>query len=352
MGIRMLPNRESPFGFSRLPGPQMAGWMLRFASAANKRRADRAAPYLRDLHLASRNLFEERFDPAVIGYERSGSIMLCKTDARFLAEREFAKEAEHLGLRTQVLGPADLREIEPGITLDVAGGVLFEDDAFMTPRALMDSLRADLIRRGCEIRQSESVIDVTRKGNAVAEITTSKERLPVEELVIAAGAWTGSIGEKLQMNLPMAAGKGYGFTVPAPPERPTKSAILVDGRVAVTPMQDGLRFVGTMELGPAGAPTVNQSRLTGMRKSIESAYPAFRGFDWNPIPVWAGLRPCTPDGLPYVGRPGSLANVTIAAGHAMIGLSLGPITGELVAQIIAGEEPSHPLDLLSPNRYA
>ena len=346
-GLRMLRSKESPFGFSGLPGLEMAGWMARFMKAGTRAHVARSAPILRDLNLASRALFEERYGDLDAGYARRGELMICRTAAGLDAEARLAKEAGHLGLTTRVLDRSELAAFETGIEIDAAGAVYFEDDAHLTPPLFMPALRAR-VAAGAEIRDGVAV-DGFRVENGRVLAAADVE---ADAFVLASGAWTGRLARKVGLKLPMLAGKGYGFTVADPPATPRYPAILVDGRVAVTPMRDGVRFVGTMELGLAGTPTANPARLRGMRRSIAEAYPAFRGVDLTTIEPWAGLRPCAPDGMPYLGRPRGLANVVVATGHGMMGMSLGPISGELVAQVAAGETPTIPLDALLPDRYA
>jgi len=133
-------------------------------------------------------------------------------------------------------------------------------------------------------------------------------------------------------------------------------SILVEARVAVTPMTGGMHFVGTMELGRPEADTagnrISPLRVEGMRHSIPNYYPAFPSSLLEKASVHSGLRPCSPDGLPYIGRPSRYENLIVATGHAMMGMSLGPITGKLVAELAAHESPSIPLTLMSPDRYA
>lgn len=119
--------------------------------------------------------------------------------------------------------------------------------------------------------------------------------------------------------------------------------------MAVTPMPNGVRFGGTMEIGIPDE-RVDRRRVEGIREAIPRYYPAFSGFDWGAVQLNVGLRPCSPDGLPYVGRIAD--DVIVATGHAMMGMSLGPITGRIVAEIAANENPSIAIDLLRPDRFS
>ena len=116
-------------------------------------------------------------------------------------------------------------------------------------------------------------------------------------------------------------------------------------------MGNTLRFGGTMEIAGLND-DINPVRVRGIIKSVPKYYPAFREDDFDGIQAWRGLRPCSPDGLPYLGRTKKYSNLLIATGHAMMGLSLGPITGRLMAEVISNEKPSIPLQMLDPDRYA
>jgi D-amino-acid dehydrogenase len=116
-------------------------------------------------------------------------------------------------------------------------------------------------------------------------------------------------------------------------------------------MGSALRIGGTMEIAGLNE-DINPVRVRGIIKSALQYFPAFKESDFDGVQPWRGLRPCSPDGLPYVGRTAKFANLSVATGHAMMGLSLGPITGKLMAQILSGETPSINLALLNPDRYA
>ena len=351
-GLRMLRSKESPFGFTGRPSLALISWMAQFARAGTKGHVERSGPVLRDLNLASRALYEDQYKDVEGAYDRQGELMICLSERTLAGEAHLAERAQSLGLRTRVLNSIELADFEPGARYEAAGAVYFEDDAHLTPALFMPALRNRVIAMGAELRDGAAVRELRVSGSRRCEVILEHEAIAPDEVVLAAGAWTGRLAATAGLHLPIMAGKGYGFTVAQPPVSPRYPAILVDGRVAVTPMRDGLRFVGTMELGPPSPPIPNEARLRGMRSAIASAYPAFRGFDFAGARVWTGLRPCPPDGMPYLGRSRCLKNVVFATGHGMMGMSLGPISGEIVAQVVAGEPTAVPLDLMSPDRYA
>ena len=169
--------------------------------------------------------------------------------------------------------------------------------------------------------------------------------------MLCGGSWSPVLGSGLGLKIPMQAGKGYSLTLPEPRELPQVCSIFTEARVAVTPMGRTLRFGGTMEIAGLDE-TINPVRVRGIIDAVPRYYPRFAADDFAGIRPWHGLRPCSPDGLPYIGRTAGHENLTIATGHAMMGLSLGPITGKLVAEVLSGERPSIDLSLLDPDRYA
>jgi len=351
-GLKMLLNRESPFGIRGLWQKEVVSWLVQFMAAGTTAHVERCAPILRDMNLGSRRLFEERFINEALrsGYERQGELMVCRTAAGLSAEAHLGEKANKIGLKTRLLNRDELAKFETGINYEAEGAVYFEDDAHLTPATFMPLLRQRVINAGVAVQMGQEVSGFRVENGKVLALRTTQAEVEADEFVVAAGSWTGELVREAGLDLPLLAGKGYGFTVANPPQTPKYPAILTEARVAVTPMQDGVRFVGTMELGLTDDRHVNPARLRGMKRSIGDFYPAFRG-DVLQGDAWCGLRPCAPDGMPYLGRSARLPNLTLATGHGMMGMSLGPISGELVAEIISGEKPSIPLALLSPDRY-
>jgi D-amino-acid dehydrogenase len=148
----------------------------------------------------------------------------------------------------------------------------------------------------------------------------------------------------------MQAGKGYSLTLPHPRQQAMRGLILAEARVAVTPMGNSLRFGGTMEISGLSE-DIRAARVRGIVKSACRYFPKFTPHDFDGIEPWSGLRPCSPDGLPYIGRFARYANLSAATGHAMMGLSLGPMTGRLISEILSGAQPSIDMTQLSPDRY-
>jgi D-amino-acid dehydrogenase len=353
LGLRMLLNPEGPFAIRPRFDKELIGWCLKFMRSANAEHVRRAAPILRDLHLASRACYESMAEvPGTdFGLVKRGLLMACKTDRALEEEVELLKLAGELGLQGEALRGPQLRELDPGITMDVAGAVYYPQDCHLDPVRLMAGLQKQLAESGAEFVWNADVSGWRVVGQKVEAALTTGVEYSADEYVLAAGAWSPSVARDLAVSLPMQAGKGYSFTAPNPRQLPAICSILKEARIAVTPMGSSLRFAGTMEVTGTDL-SINQARVNGIRKSIPRYFPEFKSDDFSSLPVWSGLRPCSPDGLPYIGRFSRFPNLIAATGHAMMGLSLGPVTGKLVTEIISGDKTSVDLSLLHPDRFA
>jgi D-amino-acid dehydrogenase len=185
----------------------------------------------------------------------------------------------------------------------------------------------------------------------ISAVTTSRGEFTADEFVLCGGAWSETVARDLRLSLPMQAGKGYSVTLAQPRQCPGICSIFTEARVAVTPMSGALRFGGTMEISGLNE-SIDPRRVRGIIRAVPKYYPDFSTADFEGIRPWSGLRPCSPDGLPYIGRTRAYGNLSIATGHAMMGVSLGPITGRLIANMLSGDAPGEDLALVDPDRYA
>jgi len=353
LGLKWMWNPESPFWVRPRLNADLCQWAFLFARAARPDRVAAAAPLLRDLSLASKACFEELAEQHgnVFALQKQGLLMLCHTAHGLDEEARTAEAAHRLGISAKILSAAETAEVDPGLRLDVAGSVYFPEDAFLVPGLFLGALEEQVRKAGAEILWQTEVEGFRMRGRRILSATTSRGDLAADDVVLCAGFWSAALARRLGLHLPLQAGKGYSLTVPGLPHRPRIASILTEARVAVTPMGDAVRFGGTLELG--GRPgVIHPARVRGIVRSACRYYPDLDPAVFAGVPAWSGLRPCTPDGLPYLGRPARFDNLVVATGHAMLGMSLGPITGRLAGQVLAGETSSIPFPLLSPDRYA
>ena len=353
LGLKWMWDPESPFYIKPRFDLDLFKWALKFWAASTAAHVGRAAPLIRDLSFASRACFEElsALPGDGFGLVQKGLVMLCKTQHALDDEARYAAQANALGVPAQVLDTKQASALDPDVTMDVAGGVFFPKDCHLSPGRFMASLKRRCDQSGVRFVWSTEVVGFKRDGRRIVEATTATGGFEADEFVLCGGSWSPVLGRELGLKIPMQAGKGYSLTLPAPRELPQICSIFTEARVAVTPMGRTLRFGGTMEIAGLDE-TINPVRVQGILKAVPKYFPKFTPEDFADIQPWRGLRPCSPDGLPYVGRTARYANLSLATGHAMMGLSLGPITGRLMAEVLSGEKPSFDLTLLDPDRYA
>jgi len=358
LALRCLWNRESPFWIRPRLSLDLLSWGVRFLRAANKEHVERSAPLLRDLHLGSRALFEElaAIPGNDFGLVKKGLLMLCRSEEALAEEAHMAEKARRLGIPAEVLTPEAAAKLDPGARMTIRGAVHFPKDCHLSPSRFMLGLRRQLELRGARFVWDTEVLGwriakSSHGARRIEAVETGRGGFTADEYVLAGGAWSAGIARQLGLRLPMQAGKGYSLTLKEPRRSPEICSILVEARVAVTPLGGALRFGGTMEIAGLDE-SINPARVRGIVKAVPRFYPEFSIEDFEGIRPWCGLRPCSPDGLPYVGRARRFQNVSVAAGHAMLGLSLGPITGKLMAEVLSDERPSIDIALLDPDRYA
>jgi len=353
LGLKWMWNPASPFYIRPRASWSLVDWLLKFWRAASADHVRRAAPLLRDLSLASRDCFDELATPENdFGLVKSGLLMLCKTRHALAEETRTADQARALGIPAEVLDAGQTAALDPGVRMDVAGAVYFPKDCHLVPERLMAGLQRRLAQAGAQFVWNTEVTGWRVDGGNRIRALKSGRGLEIEadEFVLCAGSWSPQLARGLGLKLPMQAGKGYSLTLPRPRQSPRICAIFTEARVAVTPMDGALRFGGTMEIAGVNE-DIAPARVRSIIDAVPRYYPDLKPADFDGIRPWRGLRPCSPDGLPYLGRSARFPNLVVATGHAMMGLSLGPITGRLAAEILSGEEPGLNLALLSPDRY-
>lgn len=352
LGLKWMLQPEAPFHVRPRLSWDLLRWGWHFCRAATPARVRRAAPVLRDLSLASRGCYEE-FAAALcndFGLTPNGLLMLCKTEQALHEEIKAAEHARRLGLDAEIVDARRMAALEPDIRIDAIGGVLFSQDCHLQPGRLMNALQDLLARYGVNFRWHTAVRDWRARGRTVAGLVTTQGEIAADQVVLAGGSWSSGLARRLGLDLPMQPGKGYSLTLPLPRQMPRRGLICVEARLAVTPLGDAIRFGGTMELGGLDE-SIAPARVRGLLRSIPRYFPEFGEDDFKAVKPWCGLRPCSPDGLPYLGRVPRWDNLIVATGHAMLGVSLGPITGKIVAELLAGERPTVDLTLLRPDRF-
>lgn len=349
-GLKWMLDPESPLYIKPRVDLDLISWLWQFRAACNENAVRAALPLLRDLHRASRDLFEELAagEDLEFGYKQQGLLALFTSREHFDEDLEEAQLRGEYGLEFDVLDAAQVRELVPSVSPKVIGGIHHREDAHLDPAEFIHELARVVQEMGVEIETSTEVLGIETSGRQLSVVRTTRGDVQPKEVVLAAGAWSPRLVTDLRIKLPIQAAKGYSITVKRPDNDPAMPLYLSEPKVAVTPLGEMLRFAGTLELAGLDL-SIDQRRVNAIRKAVPDYVAGTEGLEL--IEIWRGLRPATPDGLPIIGHAHPYENLIVAGGHAMLGLSLGPITGKLVSEILSGNSPGIDLTPLRVARF-
>jgi D-amino-acid dehydrogenase len=264
---------------------------------------------------------------------------------------EEADVANKSGIEAQVLNGQQVQDLEPKTQVDVRGAVYYPGDAHLNPGQLIRSMVAYLRKEGVEILENHEVTGFKTSGSRITAVQTAQGAHAIDEVVLAGGAWSPQLTQQLGFSLSLQGGKGYSFMLRNVTNNVRVPAIMLEARATATPIGSDLRFAGTLEVAGVDL-TVNMNRVKGIVQSINQYYPDIEVQLPQVDKVWSGLRPCSPDGLPYIGRTQRYENLILATGHGMMGVSLGPATGKLVAEIVDGQSSSMNISAFRSERFS
>ncbi|MEM7038324.1 MAG: FAD-dependent oxidoreductase [Bacteroidota bacterium] len=352
-GLRMMWNPESPFYVRPRLSRRLWRWGRLFMKASSEKRMRAAMPVLNAVGQASRRAWDglATQDGMACDFHGRGLLCLFQTEKGGSGERHHMHLAHELGVQASEWTAQQVAERNPGLDFNVNGAVFYPADAHLNPSAFMQQMYAQLKAVGLQTFPHTSISHIESNAHKITQIHAENQSFKADEIIIAAGAWSSELARKIGLRLPMMSGRGYSLTHPTPPQQLHIPSIFSEAKVAVTPLADTLRFAGTMEIVDPEAP-LNPRRVIGIQKSIPRYFPAWSAVKWQNQTAWNGLRPCSPDGLPYIGRCKNLKNLYFATGHAMLGISLAPVTGQMIASLIDGKPSALQHDLLHPERYA
>ena len=346
----MLDPGHSPFGMKVSLDPNYISWLLKFVFACSEANVQRSIKPLNDLgQLSARNfaqlIAEEKFD---CSYQEKGLLFLYKTEKAFHEGQHEGEFMKKHGIPVSVYDKSKVHDVEPVALDDVLGGVHFTGDAHLNP-AIFLKLLSDRVRAlGAEMMENTRVIGFESANGKITKVKTSTGDFEAEQIALAAGALTPSVAHDLKLNIAIQPARGYSMTMSATKHMPSHALILGERRIAVSPMGDVLRFTGRLEVGNYSMQP-NPLWIQRIENSAREYIALDKKLDVKE--TWAGLRPATPDGVPIIGRSSRYKNLTLATGHAMLGLSLAPGTGQVVTEIIQGQASSFDINPFRLERF-
>ena len=318
--------------------------------SCTKQHVQRSLGVIKDINVLSKELYADLNSSPAFDFhlEERGVLMAFQTTAAEKEEAEVMLEAQALGLDVSLIDRAEVQALQPKVEMDIAGAYHYRCDAHSTPSTVLEQLKQQLERLGVELHKNTAVQSLKTQGAKVTAVVTDIGEFLADEVVIASGAWTQQLLKAVGIHLPIQAGKGYSLNE----EKPTgisMPAILMEAKVAVTPMQGFTRFSGTMEIAGVNH-KIRKNRVNAIAAAAEAVYGGLKISDTTKAEVQCGLRPLSPDGLPFVGKTNKYANLSLASGHSMMGWSLGPVTGKLIAELLSEKKTSLDLSPFSPDR--
>jgi D-amino-acid dehydrogenase len=337
--LRGMLNSNSAFKVKPRMSMGFFKWFWNFARRCNHKNMMDSAAGLHAILQSSRQLYDELINGHDIQCEWQSKGLFFVFDT----EKEFNDYKTTNELLTDNFGvsakpyPCDqLIEMEPALKPVFAGAWFYDCDSHIRPDLLMSSMKNKLTERGVTIIENANVTGfVKQQGRAVA-VQTDRDSIAAKHIVVATGAWTPFLNDHLGCKIPIEPGKGYSITMPTPARMPKYPMIFETTHVAVTPMQSKYRIGSTMEFVGFDS-SINRKRIellkTSAAKYLHEPY-------CEPIEEqWYGWRPMTWDSKPIIDRCPALANVWIAAGHNMLGLSTATATGLLITELITDQSP-------------
>lgn len=346
----MLSPAHSPFGMKISLDPKYISWLLQFVMACTEANVQRALEPMKSLGQLSADNFakiiaEEKFE---CHYRQTGFLNLYKNQNAFDEGRHEAKFMQKHGIPVEVYDKSRVGEVEPAVRDDVLGGVHFTGDAHLNPALFLQLLGERLRAMGAEVFEYTPVTQFESAEGKIRVVRTSVGEFEAQQVILAAGAWSPIVARDLRLDIPVQPARGYSLTASAIQHMPRQALILGDRRVAVSPFGDLLRVTGRLEVGEYST-TPNPRWIQRLENFAREYINLDEKLDIKE--TWAGLRPVTPDGIPIIGYSPNHTNLILATGHAMLGLSLGPGTGQVVAELINGRETAFDLNSLRVERF-
>lgn len=350
-GLSHLLLPGGPFAVALRPDLDLFRWLLRFGLSSRQAHFERNREILlrlghHSLHMYNRWLARP-FEPPP--YAPNGVLFPYFSRKRFDEAGKEAAKLGSLGVVSRTLSPQEALEAEPALSRNLAGAILKEAEGCVHPARLLGWLKQEILSLGGAVLEGVEALGLqTDKAQQPVSVLTTEGTMEGEQIVLAAGARSRDLLQSVGLRLPLQGGKGYSLTFPSRPAPITRPLLAEEAHLAMTPLQEGLRITGVLELTGSEA-SVDRERLAQVMKEARRCLPGLGKPEMQRI--WRGLRPCTPDGLPLVGRLHRWPNLWIATGHANLGMTLGPITGRIMAEMLAGRTTFPEASALSPERF-
>ena len=347
--FKWMLDPDSPLYIQPRPDPAFVRWLIEFLLASKKAKFERGAAALVELCRVSVDMWEEvaKRAPEPFGFERHGLLAVYENAASLEAAKRGVDLVCQSGVRAERWTADQIRDKEPAIIGRQVGGYFYPDDAHCEPYGAVKVLEAEARALGVRFVEGAEVYRISNGGGS-RRLTTTRGEVTAGQIVVATGPWSEGLGKMLGFRLPVIGAKGYSVVLPPAKPHPKRSIYLIERKIAVNPHRDALRIAGTLELVRNDF-SINARRVDVIVRGAKGM------LNIGEMPasseIWRGLRPCTPDGMPVIGRARGHGDVWLATGHQMAGLKTAPGTGLLLAQLMTGETPRFDPEPFRADRY-
>ncbi|MBA3639271.1 MAG: FAD-dependent oxidoreductase [Acidobacteria bacterium] len=347
--FKWMLDPDSPLYIQPRPDPAFVRWLIEFLLASKKAKFERGAAALVELCRVSVDMWEEvaKRSPEPFGFERHGLLAVYENAASLEGAKRGVDLVCQSGVRAERWTTDEVRTKEPAIIGPQVGGYFYPDDAHCEPYLAVKALESEARALGVHFIEGAEVYRISDAAGS-RRLTTTRGEITAAQIVVATGPWSEGLGKMLGFRLPVIGAKGYSIVLPPANPQPKRSIYLIERKIAVNPHRDALRIAGTLEL------VRNDSSINARRVDvIVRGAKGMLNIGETPASseVWRGLRPCTPDGMPMIGRARGRGDVWLATGHQMAGLKTAPGTGLLLAQLMTGETPRFDPEPFRADRY-
>jgi D-amino-acid dehydrogenase len=329
--------------------PKIAPWLIRFLAASKPERVEEISIALRSI-LTQATAVHRDFARAIgeaTMLRETGWLGVFESDKKFASYQWDLDLQKRRGVEFKILKQEEIRQFEPSLQPIFRHAVYYPENAYVLDNfRLVRELAALFVRGGGTVSKAK-VTGFSFGANGPDAVITESGRIACDQVVVAAGAWSKQLTRMLGHSVPLDTERGYHVTLPKPGRMPRMPLYSGDHSFAVTPLEIGLRFAGTVELGGLEAEP-NYARAEVL---MQHGRRMFGELDETGRSDWMGFRPSMPDSLPVIDRGRRFANTYFAYGHGHLGLTLGPITGKLIADLVAGRDPGIDLKPFRIDRF-
>lgn len=356
-GLRLMLDSTSPLYIKPRIDPRLWKWLLGFARYCTDEHVEHCMSVMAPLGHEAIEAFTEILGEERIEceYSANGYYEVCSTEEGFETARAEAALIERYGYEPEVLDPDEVVRREPALRPDIVGAVHYRESASLDPMLFLTRLAKAAERRGVDIRTEATVTRVLGQSGVVNGVewkdgAGAAQTASADHVVLSTGALSRDLLKPWIRPLPVQPGKGYHRDIDIGPNGAPalqQSCVLAESSVFCTPMHTRVRFAGTMEFSGANDVRLPE-RLRQLTTAARDAFPAMGTA--RPLSEWSGLRPMSVDGLPIVGSVPGVEGLHVATGHGMLGLTLGPVTGRMIARSILSGEAIE--SALSPARFS